>query len=313
MQFPSPFKPPVALSNPHIQTIFSSVARRPVLARRLREFNARTEQRLIEVSGVRLTVLVNDAPGPLIMLIPGWLGSAESTYAQSMAALLHQQGFAVARINLRDHGGSVHLNEGLFHSALTDEVVALVSALRAQFPGPQGLVGFSLGGNFALRVARALPGLKTLAICPAIEPEATMYQIDRSPIYQRYFVGKWQKLWREKQTAFPDQFDFSRAINLTTVNALTDYFVRYHTDFRNCAEYFSAYDLSGSALAGVEAQILLAEDDPIIPKAHFADLPNSLTIETTMQGGHGAYLENWHLDAWVDRYASHFFEPLKQG
>lgn len=310
------FQSPVGLGSPHLQTIFSSVLRRPVLKRRLQAFRNLTREAVLTVDDVRIKVLYSDQSdtpdAPLIMVIPGWLGNADSTYAQSVAAKLYAEGFSVARINLRDHGGTVALNPGLFHSALTDEVVALVQQIRSGHGGPSGLLGFSLGGNFALRVARAIPDLPTLAVCPAIDPAHTMYQIDRNAIYQGYFVRKWHALWRAKQAAFPGLYDFSPARNLRSVGALTDYFVRYHTDFVNTDSYFAAYDLSGTALEGVTAKILVAEDDPIIPERHFRTLPTSLDIEYTRTGGHGAYLKNWQLDSWLDDYAVHFFNMLKQ-
>lgn len=285
-----------------------------MLQRQLRDFNKATEERLIEVAGVRLKVLTNTVEqAPQVLLIPGWLGSATSSYVQSAAAALHARGFTVTRINLRDHGDTAGLNPGLFHSALIDEVIALVKQLSEESARPTGLLGFSLGGNFALRVARALPQVKTLAIAPAIKPADTMLSIDRNLIYQRYFINKWRRVWTQKQSAFPEIYNFTPAMKISSVSALTDYFIRYHaTEFVNTADYFAAYDLSGEQLSGVSARVLVAQDDPIIPAAHFEDLPTSLEIERTNHGGHTAYLKNWRLESWADDYAEQFFRPLLQ-
>lgn len=306
---PSAFEPAPGLKNPHVQTMLSSVGRKLIKPRRLTEFAALSEQRVIEVDGVRLAVDLNLAPHrPLIAVIPGWLGSSSSSYVMSAACELYRAGFATARINLRDHGDTAHLNEGLFNSALLAEVVSLVQQLGAEYGSHgMGLLGYSLGGNFALRIARALPGLPTLAVCPAIEPAATMLQIDSNPVYQRYFVRKWRKAWRQKQAAFPNRYDFSEAFSLNTVSALTDYFVRYHSAFASTDAYFAAYDLSADALGGVNAHILAARDDPIIPADHYAELPSSLNLNLTGRGGHGAYLSSWDLQSWADRYAVNLF------
>ena len=172
-------------------------------------------------------------------------------------------------------------------------------------------MGFSLGGNFALRVARRLADVHTLAVCPAIEPERTMHRIDRNPVYQRYFVRKWRRQWRGKQAAFPEQYDFAPAMALSTVSALTDYFVHRHSGFPTTDSYFEAYDLSGNALAGVDAHVLMAADDPIIALSQFDNLPASIAVEITDHGGHGAYLSDWRLNSWVDGYAvEHFRRKL---
>jgi len=305
-----PFMPPAGLSNPHVQTILYSIGRK--LRPQKSDLHTTTRRQIFTVNGVQLAVDLNITAGqPLIILIPGWLGDSQSTYIISAATALDEKNFSTARINLRDHGKTTHLNAGLFNSAQHDEVIALVDQLSVEYGGAgSGLIGFSLGGNFALRVARARPELKTLAICPAISPASTMQKIDRSPIYQHYFVRKWRSVWTDKQSAFPQRYNFAEALKLTTVSALTDYFVRYHSDFDSTSAYFAAYDLSQSALAGVTAHILAAADDPIIPASHYQDLPDSLAVTLTQQGGHGAYLDSWRLTSWADSYATNFFSTL---
>ena len=307
------FVPGKGMANPHLQTVLSSVAKKIIQPRQHTVFNATAVREIVQINGVRLAVDMNLQPErPLVMIIPGWLGSANSTYVLSSANALAEAGFSTVRINLRDHGGTAHLNQSLFNSALIDEVVALINALDAEHGnGRSGLLGYSLGGNFALRVARANPALSTLAICPAIEPAATMDKIDRSAIYQRYFVRKWRRVWQEKQAAFPHSFKFADAFTLNTVSALTDYFVRYHSEFSSTAAYFQAYDLSSSTLHGVHAHILAAADDPIIPATQYTNLPPSLNLHITEHGGHAGYLDSWSLNSWADQYAiNHFNSAL---
>jgi len=306
------FTPPRGMANPHVQTILSSMGRKFWRAKDQEAFQAATSRQIITVDDVQLAVDLNTkVDRPLVIIIPGWLGSSTSSYALSCAQQLGMAGYSTARINLRDHGDTAHLNQGMFNSALISEVTALVALLSTEF-GQNGtaLMGYSLGGNFALRVARAQPNLPTLAICPAIEPATTMHRIDRSPIYQRYFVNKWRRVWREKQAAFPNDYEFGDALNLTTVSTLTDYFVRHHSEFDSTEKYFDAYDLSKNALQGVTAHILAAHDDPIIPSEHYANLPKSLSITLTDQGGHGAYLDSWQLTSWADNYAVRFFNEI---
>ncbi len=317
-----PFVPAPGLANPHLQTILSSVGRRLLLPRRLQGFLNTGVQRELEVDGVRLRVQCHWQPpelrphAPLICIVPGWLGSADSSYVLAAAAALYQSGFSVARLNLRDHGGTAHLNQELFNSALIDEVVSLIRVLAANDPskrmyGPglsqTGVLGFSLGGNFVLRLARRLPEITALAGCPALAPAQTMHRIDANSFYQGYFVRKWRKVWAEKQRAFPNLYNFSDALKLSTVSALTDYFITHHSQFATAREYFDAYDLSGNVLAGVSAHVLAAADDPIIDIDQFRHLPASLEIVITDMGGHGAYMEDWALNSWVDGYAARYF------
>jgi predicted alpha/beta-fold hydrolase len=309
----SAFQPARGLDNPNLQTIVSSVGRKIFKPHWLDGFMAQAQHRDIHALGQHLTAKYDraaDPQAPLVIILHGWLGSADSTYVLSSAHALHQAGFHVARLTLRDHGGTAHLNEGFFHSAMTDEVVAAVRFIMDDFADCNaGLMGFSMGGNFALRLAKHIPELTTLAVCPAISPAHTVQQIGGSVIYQRYFMTKWRTLWEQKQQAFPHRYDFSKMASHSSIQILTEFFIDEHTDFGSIDDYYAAYDLRGDALQGVEATILAAKDDPIIPPQHYSNLPNSLTVEMTDRGGHTAYIKNWRLESWLDDYAEAFFTP----
>ncbi|MGE0625389.1 MAG: YheT family hydrolase [Pseudomonadales bacterium] len=260
----------------------------------------------------RLSLQPDPAPG--VILIHGWLGHADSSYVLSAAAQLWNAGFSVVRLNLRDHGDTAHLNEEMFHSARIDEVVSAVELIcRSHVRGPCGLAGFSLGGNFALRVARAI-GIETVAICPAVDPPATMTSIDTGlPVYKWFFLSKWRRALAAKQRAFPHRYDFSEARKLPTVSALTEQFVRDHTGFASTAEYFDAYSLTGDALEGTQATVVYAMDDPVIPAAGFTRLPTTVECIATAHGGHCAFIERPWLPTWTDGFLVRHFEERLAG
>ena len=77
------------------------------------------------------------------------------------AALLHEAGFEVFRLNFRDHGETFALNRDLFHSCRIDEVVqATRQRSCARHPADKHFPRSAIrsGGNFALRVAVRAPG-----------------------------------------------------------------------------------------------------------------------------------------------------------
>ncbi len=299
------FRPSFGLRSAHAQTILSS-SLNPVLARkRARETPSVSEDRILTASdGVRLHAYIHEREGaPLVVLLHGWLGGADAIYIKSIAGKLFHAGYAVARLNLRDHGGSEALNEGMFHSARIDEVVDAVRSLCADRPDENcALLGFSLGGNFALRVS-ARTGLYTVACCPVIDPAGAMPAIDNSPIYRRYFVKKWHRSLLAKASAFPDAYDVDAALRLNTVADLTDHFVELYTEYGNSADYFDAYSVDGDRLREANAKIIAAADDPVIPGNSFANLPSSIELVMTDRGGHCGYLANWSFDSWFDQIA----------
>jgi predicted alpha/beta-fold hydrolase len=121
------------------------------------------------------------------ILLHGWEGSAEATYVLSLGSLLLSRGYDVVRLNLRDHGATHHLNREIFHSCRLAEVVGATRALAQRFAGARlYLAGFSLGGNFMLRVA-ADPQVPegvvgAVAVSPVLDPEVTL--------------GRWRRVLR---------------------------------------------------------------------------------------------------------------------
>ena len=314
------FTPAVGLTNPNLQTIFSSAIRKIIISRTEAEFLNAGQEEIINLGSVRLQIErdkpANTEPLGLIMIIPGWLGHSKSSYVVSLAKKLVDSRFEVVRITLRDHGETSHLNSGLFHSAETQEVVDLIKKLVDDFKGrypnregdlTTGLVGFSMGGNFALRVARQLSSVRTLAISPSLSPHKTIQKIENSQIYRPYFINKWRKIFRDKQRHFPDLYDFSYAMKQKSIITLTKHFIGEFTSFESVDSYCDAYDLCGSRLEGVKAHILASLDDPVVPTSDIDELPPSVTRKMTKRGGHTAFIENWALESWSDSYAERFF------
>ncbi len=211
----------------------------------------------------------------LVTLIHGWEGSADSSYILSTAEYLYNKGYDVFRLNLRDHGSSHHLNEGLFHGALIEETFHAVRDI-SHLSGnkPYYLIGFSLGGNFALRIAlkhnlTRIPNLKhIISVSPALNPYKATLSIDESiPIYRYYFLHKWKSSLRKKQALFPEKYDFADVMRIKTCMALTEAIMPYYPDFCNYREYFNQYTLHDNIFGdlSIPVTIIASEDDPIIP------------------------------------------------
>ncbi len=92
-----------------------------------------------------------------VVLLHGLEGSAESGYNISMAWDALNAGFIAHRFHMRTCGGTAHLCKTLYHAGLTSDLRAFLHQLRDE-PVPEStlpifLIGFSLGGNVALKLA----------------------------------------------------------------------------------------------------------------------------------------------------------------
>jgi predicted alpha/beta-fold hydrolase len=311
------FRPPWWLRNAHVQSILPSLAlRRAIVRRRCAHVRAHSRALILDCGDeVRLlahhTPALQPNPAGAVLMLHGWEGDTDAMYMLSLARRVLASGFELLRVNLRDHGGTQALNPGLFHSCLLPEVIGAVRRAQEQFAGlPLHLAGFSLCGNFRLRVAAAAPqaGLRiasVVAISPVLEPRVTLNAIESGlSVYQRYFVRKWSASLRAKQRAWPQLYQFSDLEDFVSLRQMTAALVERYTEFKSLEEYLDGYSITGPRLAGltVPATIITAADDPIVPVADLTRLAASANLRAlvTPRGGHCGFLNGLSGDTWAE-------------
>lgn len=313
----APFKPSPLLRNPHLQSILASTGpRRLLVKKRAKILIEKANTHILDCGhGIRLQGEYSHLPenkSGLVILIHGWLGSNDSLYLLSVGSRLFAAGYNVFRLNLRDHGDSHHLNRELFNSTRITEVVNAVKAIQQQFPHQHNyLSGFSLGGNFSLRVAARAPENqlrldKVIAVCPVINPYKTNRNLNNGPfIYHNHFRNHWRQALNNKLQHFPEHDYHSVLKTLNTLDDMNDYFVPNHTEYNKVDDYLNGYAIGGDHLSklAIPCHVISSMDDPVIQVEDLKELPETpqLTIELTRYGGHCGYIEGFTLDSWVDR------------
>jgi predicted alpha/beta-fold hydrolase len=308
------FNPPWFLRSALLQTVLAS---RKIRTRGTADVRSVSREIIFEVDdGVRLQGFYSPPPESnpkgTVVVIHGWEGSAESAYVLCVARHLYANGFGVCRLNLRDHGDTHHLNQGLFYATRleeTHEAIKQIAALAGS--GALYLVGFSMGGNFALRIGMAcahdpIPQLQHIAaISPVMNPDNSTTAVDRYPMIRRYFMNKWKRSLRRKEALFPDAYHFTDLLADDSIRRLSERLIDQYTNYPSLADYFAAYTLTGERLQAlhVPATIVTARDDPIVPVEDFRGLqlnPDSQLI-VHRYGGHSGFVEDLTLTAWHER------------
>ena len=195
------------------------------------------------------------------------------------------------RLNFRDHGGTHALNRELFHSCRLPEVVGAVARLQALYPDHRLLLaGFSLGGNFCLRVgaqarAAGIRIARIVAVCPVLDPATTLDALEHGPaIYRRYFLFKWRRSLRFKQASWPDHYDFGELIRDPSLTAMTERMVLKYTDYPDLAHYLRGYSITEGVLESLDApaHLITSTDDPMILARDLGRIARPGSLEVTV-------------------------------
>ncbi len=319
------FRIPKILQNSFLQTSLSSLK----IGNQINFLKQISTYEVIKTSeNVRLLGSYTQAPNKihskgLVILLHGWEGGIDSSYIIRMANFLIANGFDIFRLNLRDHGKTHHLNEGLFLGTLIDEVYEAILYIINKYKKPTYLVGFSLGGNFAIRVAlmynkkirlntkSKYPDLLqfVFAISPAIDPKKSTMVIDQDKIYKNYFLKKWKESLRLKQYYFPYLYNFDKLLQIDSIMELTEKGVLKYTNYKTVDEYFSKYTISNFSFEKLKVPIyiLTSHDDPIIPVEDFQFLKNIPNVQLciTEKGGHNGFIMDfqfhcYYMDLFLD-------------
>ena len=318
------FNPGPVIRNPHLQTIFSSLR-----IRNLGKYSILNQSREVIVDageGVRLLGYHSKTPlassKGLVVFLHGWEGSTSSAYIISAAHAFLTRGYDVFRLNLRDHGGSHHLNKGLFHGALLDETFNAVRNVAAMaVAGPCFLVGYSLGGNFALRIAAKQGKMQptflrqVFAVSPVLDPQKSTAKLDRQYfIYRKYFLYKWKDSLRLKQALYREDYDFSRILRLKSCLAMTELMVTEYTRFKGLQDYFGRYTLNREWCESltVPSYVIAAADDPLIEKEDFESLEGfpHLSVQIERYGGHCGFFSDFRFRCWAEEEIARKMEEV---
>lgn len=295
-----PFNPPIWLRPPMVQTALASAKFR---IRGTEAMEQASESRtLTAANGKRTTCLMAEHPNPkgLVILFHGWLGSPQSSYARATAGYLFDQGYSICRMTLFEHGESAMMNPEFIHSARDAELFDVVSQIVGEdSTGHVALMGYSLGANFALRVASRMEKgalAQVFAVSPLIDPVSAAPGIDANPLIRRYFVKKLRAWLEVKAEAFPDRYEIADLIGRDSVSSMSDDIVTRWTEFDNLTDYFNAYRLRESHFANCPAPIALltAQDDIIVKASEVKAVAQGagVHLRITQYGGHNGFFEN---------------------
>lgn len=294
------FRPLPLLANPHLQTVVGFLWR----GERFRHPTRQVQFRLPD--GDRL-VLHDSVPNdwadgqPAALLIHGMGGNSNSGYVQRVGDRLFRRGVRVVRIDLRGTGAGFGLAEKFYHGGRSEDIRYALTEMHGWAPAsPLLLVGFSLGGNIALKLAgeaaeEPVAKLKrVVAVAPPIDVVRCSELISRrrNRFYDRFFARQLVRLARLRQTHYPEPPlpDFPRRLSIRDFDNL---FTAPRCGFADALDYYRrSSSLPYIPKIQVPTLIVTARDDPFVAVAPFEELrpPPHVAVEIHDHGGHLGFL-----------------------
>ena len=248
-----------------------------------------------------------DARGHIV-LTHGLEGSGESGYMKSLSQAGLEAGYAMYRFHMRTCGGTARLSPTLYHAGLTSDLLAFLKHLSSANRTPIFLVGFSLGGNVALKLVGELgesAGRLLTAACSVSTPidlSASVRRMGRvdNIVYERRFVRRMRR--RMVATGRYTQADLR---GLNSIFEIDDKVTAPAFGFHG-AEHYYATQSAHQFLERIRVPTLIvqAKDDTFVPFEMFRrpefDSNPSLTLIAPERGGHLGFISREKPRFWVD-------------
>ena len=299
--FSSQFKPAWWLNNRHAQTIFPSLPWSGTPAVKL-------ESEALELPDGDVTRVdwmagepAADTGAPLLIILHGMEGSANSSYARSLLHAAAQLGWRAAVLHFRDCGDYRNRLPRRYHAGETNDIRYFVESLRtAGHEGPMMAAGFSLGGSVLLKYLGengvSTPLQAAAAICVPLDLHDSARALSKgfSKIYQYNLLRHMKKALRRKFDRYTAAFDWHRTMNARSFAEFDDAVTAPLHGFSGKDEYYDRCS-SVNFLAAIRRPTLIinALDDPFMTPAAIPGeerLSEDVRIEISRVGGHVGFV-----------------------
>ena len=242
-----------------------------------------------------------------VIFFPGWLGHKDSKYLIPLADLLHINNFDIIRIHPIDHGDTEHLNKDFFRATDIQTLIEAVEFIGKKYQDNEiHLIGFSLGGNIALRISacESINFLKsTVVISPVIDPEISMRAMDNTSwILKKYFVNKWRRTLRRKMRLH-NISNVEESLRYKDLEKMTEFFTKNFSPHKNVKELFAGYAITQDTINQIKNNTLIYSSvaDPCVPikPLYSLDQTNNVKFKPQQYGGHCGFIDDFKFNSSV--------------
>ena len=312
------FAAPWWLRNPHLQTIYASIAARAPVVQWRRERWGTPDGDFVDVDFVD-----GVAGAPWVHLYHGLEGSSNSSYARAIMHRVRMRGWNGSVFHFRGCSGEPNLLPRAYHSGDADEIdwsmrEIKLRALRSRVYA----VGISLGGNaLAKWLGESGPAAWSMVdgaavVSAPLDLMAAGEALGRGFAlnYTRHFLETLKASSLAKLERHPELYDADRVRRSRTLREFDNVVTAPLHGFRDTDDYWTRASAK-PLLANIRVPTLVinARDDPFLPESALPtqlEVSDAVKLEFPARGGHvgfvsGPFPGNLH---WLPSRIFHFFE-----
>ncbi|HLT81961.1 MAG TPA: alpha/beta fold hydrolase [Cyclobacteriaceae bacterium] len=285
---------PYILFNRHLETIF------PALFRRVEPVIAQPDRITTPDKDFLDLYWATQGADKLVILCHGLEGNARRPYMLGMARAFYLYGFDVLTWDYRGCGEEMNRTLRFYHSGATDDLHLVVRHAAAKGYRQINLVGFSLGGNIALKYlgehhenAVRIHGAVAFSVPMHLASSCRKISRPENLVYSHRFLRSLKdKVMRKSRLM--DGLDISPLPGIRTLVQFDDQYTAPLHGFENASDYYNKCS-SIRFLDAIETPTLIvnARNDPFLSAECFPRLEEHdfIRFEAPLQGGHAGFTQ----------------------
>ncbi len=266
------------------------------------------------------------ATRPLVVVLHGLEGCAQSKYAIELYRALRAHNIGAVGLNFRSCSGEPNRLARMYHSGETEDIATILEVVADRCgKQPLGVVGVSLGGNALLKHLGEKGGTgrvratAAVAISVPYDLAAGSERIEQgfSRFYRRYLIGRLRRKVLAKSQILDAHIDVSGALRARTFREFDEVATAPLHGFRDADDYYAQSSSTGF-IGRIDIPTLLihSRDDPFLPSAALpieqAEGNPLVEVAISEQGGHMGFVSGqpWAPVFWAEQRAARFLADV---
>lgn len=242
----------------------------------------------------------SNAAGPIVLILHGLEGSANSHYARRILHALPRHGLRGVLMHFRGRSGEPNRLPRAYHSGETGDLQTIVDLLQQRHRALQSIVAYSLGGNVLLKWlgerGNAVPIKSAVAVSVpfVLSDLADHMNTGLARLYQRHLVKSLHRTFTAKAAVVDLHMSLKEISRLQSFWEFDNKVTAPIHGFADARDYYTRCS-SRQFLKDIRIPtlVLQARDDPfmtsrVIPREH--ELSDAVRLELSERGGHVGFI-----------------------